>query len=134
MTQQPWHVDNKILVVERFDGDLTPDDYGFSRVMFWVHVMNLPFKFMNLTVARDVGAKLGRYITADVDSDAEAWGKSLRVRAEIDITKPLRRGVVIRLNNGLERWAELKYERLPNFLFHCGIIGHRLKDWAKHRA
>lgn len=56
----------------------------------------------------------------------------MRVRVRIDISRPLRRGVKIILNDALGgSWIPVQYERLPNFCFYCGIIGHLVKDCGK---
>lgn len=47
----------------------------------------------------------------------------------MDITKPLRTLVKTRLgNSGLTIWLEFKYEKLPDFCFHCRRIGHTWKQ------
>ncbi|KAK6117763.1 hypothetical protein DH2020_048492 [Rehmannia glutinosa] len=65
----------------------------------------------------------------DVDSvtTGSVVGKFLRVRCEIDISKPLRRVVNIHFQ-GKKLLISLKYECLPDFCFFCGRIGHIAKD------
>ena len=48
--------------------------------------------------------------------------KHIKVLAEIDLTVPLPRGVMIK-SFGMMRWIEFKYEKCPDFCFCCGMIG-----------
>lgn len=54
---------------------------------------------------------------------------SARVRILIDISEPLRRGIKVAIENSLNgSWIKMRYERLPDFCFCFGIIGHVAKD------
>ncbi|KAK1647908.1 hypothetical protein QYE76_065713 [Lolium multiflorum] len=62
----------------------------------------------------------------DVDQEyGRCWGSFLRVRVELDVDKPLRRGVTIfsQRRNATD-WFDVQYENLPHFCFSCGLIGH----------
>lgn len=50
--------------------------------------------------------------------------KFLRIRVEIPIDKPLRRGGNITNAEGDRVWINFKYERLPTFCYIFGILGH----------
>lgn len=52
----------------------------------------------------------------------------MRVRVELDITKPLIRWK--KFNFGLSKsvWLYFTYERLPDLYFCCGYLGHGLKE------
>jgi len=54
-------------------------------------------------------------------------GKFLRLRASINLTKPLKRGSKLHFQ-GKDIWVDYKYKRLPNFCFACGRIGHQMRD------
>ncbi|KAI7986884.1 Ankyrin repeat-containing protein BDA1 [Camellia lanceoleosa] len=76
---------------------------------------------------RPVNAKAFRSTMAAVWKPTKgcvAWGKSLRIRIAIAINKPLRRGMQITLGQKELGWVSFKCERLPNFCFACGILGH----------
>ncbi|KAJ4723314.1 Zinc knuckle CX2CX4HX4C [Melia azedarach] len=71
------------------------------------------------------------WFVEDIDSDpnGSCFGKFLRVRISIDITKPLRRGIKIKLQVEEECTVlPLLYERLPDFCFYCGCIGHVFRE------
>ncbi|TXG60344.1 hypothetical protein EZV62_014917 [Acer yangbiense] len=56
-------------------------------------------------------------------------GKFMRVKVRIDISKALKRWLKLRLGKLEEvTMMNLKYERLPEFCFACGKIGHCIKE------
>jgi len=59
--------------------------------------------------------------------EANRIGKFLRIRTSLDLTKPLKRGSKLHFQ-GKDIWVDYKYERLPNFCFVCGRIGHQMRD------
>lgn len=73
---------------------------------------------------RDLGNKLGKYIQSDKRSWLLELAKFMRIRVDLPINKPLRRGANIVNLDGDKYWFTFKYERLPNFCFLCGILGH----------
>lgn len=72
---------------------------------------------------------IGQVVKMDVDADGKASGALLCARVAIEIAKPLRRGVLLRMNKTEEpRWFDVQYERLPFYCFACGILGHSEVD------
>ena len=70
--------------------------------------------------ASSISTKLGELLKTDVGS-----GEFLRVRVNMDITKPLRRFITVAgLGGQGDIRARLAYERLPTFCYECGLIGH----------
>lgn len=68
---------------------------------------------------------IGNVVKMDVDGDGKASGAFLRARVAIEIDKPLRRGVLLRIRRMKEpKLFEAQYEWLPFYCFACGIMGH----------
>ena len=121
----PWSFDKNIIVFQEYDLTVRPSELDFRYVAFWVRVYDLPIGGMKKAVAEKIGEMMGGLIKADMDEKGKAWGPFLRIRVQIDISKPLRRGIFLALNQGeIKRWYWVKYERLPNFCYNCGRLGH----------
>lgn len=50
-------------------------------------------------------------------------GRVLKLLVEVDLNKPLLRGIKIKLEDE-QIWVDFSYEQLPMFCFYCGCIGH----------
>ncbi|KAK2647323.1 hypothetical protein Ddye_014812 [Dipteronia dyeriana] len=58
----------------------------------------------------------------------ECWGKIMRVKIRIDISKPSKGWLRLKLGKTDEvTIVSLKYKRLSEFCFSCGKIGHGIK-------
>lgn len=53
--------------------------------------------------------------------------KSIRLRIEVDIRKPLMQRIKVKMRGGEEDFYEVKYERPPLFCYHCGMSRACLK-------
>ena len=79
---------------------------------------------MSQDVGEEIGSKLGKFIEVDRRSWQSDQAKFMRVRVELEIDKPLRRGAYIASSDGERLWLTFKYERLPTVYFICGKLGH----------
>jgi hypothetical protein len=73
--------------------------------------------------------KVGDFICIDNFSHGDLCDKYIRARVHMPIDRPIRRWIPI--IDGIEDEevvVSLHYERLPNFCFFCGLIGHKDTD------
>ncbi|KAL5851908.1 hypothetical protein ACOSQ3_007026 [Xanthoceras sorbifolium] len=65
----------------------------------------------------------------DTGDYGDCVGKFIRVRVLVDVEVPLKRGLRIDLGDtgGLSS-VLICYERLPNFCYYCGKIGHLIRE------
>ncbi|KAK6128791.1 hypothetical protein DH2020_037427 [Rehmannia glutinosa] len=122
----PWLFDIHLLVINEVVTDVKPSTMVFSHCEFWIQLHQLPLGLMNRGFAEYVGNSIGEFIDVDADPSGSVIGKIVRIKVKMDITKPLLR-VLHAEYHGQKHPLFLKYERLPNFCFHCGIIGHVVK-------
>lgn len=121
----PWTVGNKVALIQKFDPSLRPTDISFDLMPVWVRIYNLPFGLMNKDWGMLLAGKIGNAEKVEVDAQNRAWGPYLRARVKIEVWKPLRRCVSIFSNKRQKQeWYDVRYERLPNYCYSCGIIGH----------
>ncbi|KAL2927001.1 hypothetical protein RDABS01_000048 [Bienertia sinuspersici] len=98
MDNQPWHFDHHVLILNDIKGR------------------------MNENNVKNIGNKMGKFLEVD-KSDVIGINKSLRMRVEIDVTKPLKT-VELKMRKGEIMRGLIKYEKLPVFCYLCGRLGH----------
>lgn len=96
---------------------------------FNVLVSGLPFRMRhNKAMATVIANGVGDFVELPSENSTHDDGMSLRIKIKMDITKPLKRALRVKCVNGEAIMVTFTYERLPNFCYRCGIIGHLLKD------
>lgn len=88
----------------------------------------------NWKMGDSVGRQIGKFIDIDIDKNEIARGEYIRVRVCIDISKPLLRGKRICVGAYKPFWVRFAYERLPNFCYLCGTIGHSQKECSHWKS
>lgn len=74
-------------------------------------------------MAEGICETVGQVCRAPNGVECEGVG-FFRVRVNVDITKPLRRGRIVSLGENKEQRVFFKYERLPNICYWCGCLTH----------
>ncbi|TXG51551.1 hypothetical protein EZV62_024075 [Acer yangbiense] len=103
---------------------------GFDiKVAFWVQIHNAPLLCMMKEMREFLGQFIGEVVDIDVGSTGECFGKYLRVRVAIDVSKPLKRFLRLDLDEkGAESMVLIRYEKLPEYCFSCGLLGHAHRE------
>uniref|UniRef100_A0A7N2KXV8 DUF4283 domain-containing protein n=1 Tax=Quercus lobata TaxID=97700 RepID=A0A7N2KXV8_QUELO len=88
----PWNFANNLLLLCRWKKGMSAANIVFSHSPFWVQVWGVPFELMTEDTARDIGNRIGIFLEVDKRSWQADQAKYMRVRAELPLDKPLRRG------------------------------------------
>ncbi|XP_059432440.1 uncharacterized protein LOC132165775 [Corylus avellana] len=123
MEGRPWAYEKQIMVLNELEGHTPPSKLDFNHTPVWIQIHDMPLHCMSKTVGAKIGATLGDLEEVDAAADGIGWGRFLRIRVRIDITKPLEQGRELHIG-GKSVWVKFKYENLPLFCFHCGCIVH----------
>ncbi|KAF7128180.1 hypothetical protein RHSIM_Rhsim11G0009900 [Rhododendron simsii] len=121
-----------LLVLARWNHDMTIEDLDFSQSPFWVQIHGLPLGQMNRKNGETIANLIGKLDSSGMKAyDTTIFKDYLRLRVIIDITKPLKKGFFLKRREKDDLWIRFKYERLSDFCYVCGLIGHGLNDCTK---
>ncbi|KAJ9175225.1 hypothetical protein P3X46_013802 [Hevea brasiliensis] len=101
------------------------DPWNFlTKVDIWVQLHDLVSGFKSERVAKNIGNFLSEILCADPKNYDHIWRDYMCVRVRMDVRKPLKRKMRIKMPKGDWVTISFKYERLGTFCFFCGMMGH----------
>ncbi|KAG8483158.1 hypothetical protein CXB51_022103 [Gossypium anomalum] len=120
-----WFFRKQLLL---FDRITEPMEWGKIRLVtspFWIKIGPCPPKCDKKNLMHTVGSTFEGVIRSEIK------GELCRRRVNLDVQKPLRRGIFVSLNKQGKTWLPFKYETLPTFCFGCGQLRHGVKECTK---
>lgn len=121
----PWFFDKSLILLDKLETNVRPQDLMFKYVSIWVQLHSLPLMCFSRETIWQLGLRLGEVEDVEMDQEGDFWGRFARVRVRIDITRPLHRGLMIITEEKIGKlWIPCRYEKIPEFCYWCGCIGH----------
>jgi len=114
-----------ILLLKELDPNVQPSKIEFTTTWFWVKIYDMPTSIRNRKFAEHLGNKIGAFVEVD-QSDMLIPSKALRLWIDCNLHKPICQGLMLKVN-GESTWFKMKYLKLPNFYYACGMLGHIYK-------
>ncbi|GLT72050.1 hypothetical protein SLA2020_440190 [Shorea laevis] len=121
----PWNINGHPMFLQRRDPEIPLGDIDFDYGAYWIQIFGLPPDHMNSANAHSIGTWIGTLL--DVDQAAKQGmqlAKCLRIKVLLNITKPLIQGFFLNRHGKTPTRISFKYERLSEFCFKCGKLGH----------
>ena len=75
----PRNYEKQLVLIQEFNGELTPKEIEIKWAPFWIQIFNLPLKCRMKEIGWAIGSKLGEVLEVDVFKSGVHWGRSLRV-------------------------------------------------------
>ena len=127
MNNGPWSFDNHLLLLQRWEVGMMAFSVTFHHAPFWVQVWGLPFDLITEQTGWDIGKAIGRVLDVDSKAIVSDQARFLRVRVELPLDKPIRRGAPVLSPEGNKVMVAFQYERLMGLCYNCGLLGHEAK-------
>ncbi|XP_073147853.1 uncharacterized protein [Henckelia pumila] len=121
----PWNFFQDFIVIKEPQGLDDPNSMQFDSTSMWVQLHNVPIAFLNRKILLKLGSRLGEIEEIDEGSSGSFLDK---FRVKIDISKPLKYYLRAGICDKEDIIILLTYERLPDFCYRCGIIGHHFRN------
>lgn len=124
LTDGPWTYEQCLLIMQRVQSGEDPEQVVLQHADFWIQIHSLPVGFRSEVVVSAIGSFLGTLVCTDEKNFDGGMRTFYRVRVALDVSKPLKKQMKLKRENGTWALIDFRYERLPTFCFLCGVIGH----------
>ncbi|KAI9106909.1 hypothetical protein K1719_022437 [Acacia pycnantha] len=122
---RPWSINGCLLSLLERSKYKSCEEFDFSRCLIWIQIHNVPLEALCLENAVMVGGYVGEVVLAEDPHYNNRYLRNfLRARVLIDLRKPLAYGFWLPKPDGGKTWISIRYEKLPNFCYNCGKLGH----------
>ena len=127
----PWSLKGEHLILKKYNPDWSLNEVDFSITDFWVQIHSLPLNRQFKSSVQRIGRMIGEVLDVDLTgNNVSSCKRFIRVRVGFDVSRPLpTRFPLDREDQGLHPlWIPFKFEKLGNFCYGFGILGHDIKD------
>jgi hypothetical protein len=133
--RRPWTIKGAHLILKIWSPELSWQEIVFSSSTFWIQIHGLPRLWQNKDNLIQIGQQARKVLDIDFDCDhSPQWRKFVRARIEVDIYSPLKPGIFLPRSGLPDLWIGLKYEKISDLCYRCGIIGHAEKECNHERV
>ncbi|KAL4296763.1 hypothetical protein GQ457_12G006080 [Hibiscus cannabinus] len=119
LTEGPWTIYGSYLTVQPWSRSFSTSEKYPSKVVVWVRLPGLPYKYYSKALFRQIAAIVGDVVKVDYNTKVGERGKFARLAVTVDLNKPLI--PCIGIDNFIQK---LEYEGLHMICYKCGVYGH----------
>lgn len=131
----PWIFDDALVLFEDPKGETNINKLEFRYAPFWIHFHGLPPVCFCRKYAEALGNAIGEFEEVLTDGNGKISGENLRIRIRVDTKEPIKRGTNIKVGSKADKtWIPITYEKLPDFCYKCGRLGHVKQDCEEEEA
>ncbi|KAJ1394662.1 Zinc knuckle CX2CX4HX4C [Sesbania bispinosa] len=131
----PWFIMGHLLSLQNWVPEASVFEINYDFVKFWVQLHGMPLEFMNIKNARKIAEKIGAVQSIeDPFVEGQLLRPFFRVKVEVNVKKPLLTGFCVPRKDLPKTLIFVKYERLQDFCYNSGVMGHDFRKCKEEKA
>ena len=124
----PWHIQNKPLIVRKWEPGMKSLEFNMTRLPIWVHLSNVPLELFSQKGISYIASALGNPLYMDRFTASQQRLAFARVCVEVDASVEVPRSIEVEMKNGHRVHVNVSIPWMPAKCSHCKIFGHSDKD------
>ncbi|MFQ6666871.1 hypothetical protein Gotur_033076 [Gossypium turneri] len=122
MEGRPWLFRKSLILFDRLTHSVERSKICLNSTPVWLKIGPCLPEFDKKDLLHAIGVTFGGVIRSEIS------GEWCHLKINLNVQKPLRRGIFVSSDNRNQWWISFKYEKLPLFCFGCGRLGHGLPE------
>ncbi|KAM0830845.1 hypothetical protein ACQ4PT_065944 [Festuca glaucescens] len=114
--QGPWTFRGWAVMIQDYDGKEDPRKISFDGLYRKVHIVD------------DLARRIGKAREVQMAPKLYYEGNYVRIRVLVSVDSPLTRVVSLNVEGEGKKRLFVKYEKVPYFCKHCGLMGHNHEE------
>ena len=82
---EPWSFNKHIMVLSRYDKDITVKASELTKIPFWIQIFDIPLRFRHREIAEQICEPLGTILLPNETTEFDG-GSFIRVQVLLDIS------------------------------------------------
>ncbi|KAJ8752734.1 hypothetical protein K2173_007044 [Erythroxylum novogranatense] len=97
----PWNFMQNLIILAKVPLGTNPKDVPLIKVAFWVQLHDHPIGSRSERAFQEVGNYIGTFVESDNRNFTLVWKEYMRIKALLDITRPLKRRIQMQNSQGV---------------------------------
>ncbi|XVF72304.1 hypothetical protein PTKIN_Ptkin12aG0110100 [Pterospermum kingtungense] len=131
LEKRPWHVQNQLLIVRKWEPNWEVLELNWSKVPIWVHLKGVPLELFTRRGIGYLASVLGVPLYMDRFTAERKRLEYARVCIELDVNKEIPGFIEAVRRNGSIVTVEVVVPWLPAKCEECQVFGHSAKACSK---
>ncbi|XP_026416853.1 uncharacterized protein LOC113312305 [Papaver somniferum] len=124
-----WIMDFNMVVLQKYDASIQLKDYSLTHQVFSVLMSGLALEHLDRGIIDKMCSDIGRRIDEDSKPGFSIRGRMVNARIEVDLRKPLKRGVWLLTATKQRVWVKYHFEKQPKKICtHCFVLDHNEEE------
>ncbi|GAV90547.1 DUF4283 domain-containing protein [Cephalotus follicularis] len=120
----PWDVWGVHLALRLWERDLPPINSGFTKILVWVKLMNIPMQYWTTQGLSRLASFLGYPLHMDPTMEVKQMINFARVCVEMKANREFPNVIKVRRMNGAIRQVKIEYSWKPPVCERCKVFDH----------
>ncbi|KAK1598116.1 hypothetical protein QYE76_018743 [Lolium multiflorum] len=126
--QGPWTFRGWAVMIQDYDGKEDPVKISFDGLHVWAQIHGIPELYRKVHIVDDLARRIGKVREVQMTPKLFYEGNYVRIRVLVNVGKPLTRVVSLNVEGEGKKLLLVKYEKVPFFCKHCGLMGHNHEE------
>ncbi|XVF82969.1 hypothetical protein PTKIN_Ptkin16aG0095000 [Pterospermum kingtungense] len=127
----PWHLQNRPLIIRKWEPRLRALDLDLKRIPVWVHLHDVPYELFTKKGLSYIASVIGHPLYMDKFIAKQQRLAYAKVCIELDAAREIPKLVKVRMKDGSLISVRVEVPWFPTRCQHCCIFGHGNKECPK---